>query len=176
MKLWGLGALAISFAAAGAGLMTASCSDSNLGTQGDGGSQGCPANEPSNGSSCFLANNTTCNYNAAQVPNCECCGGGATYICTNGKWEEEATAAGGAGTGAAPACPVTLPEAGSPCTSYGYGGCGAPAEQLCSYDCAQGGTQNATCNGSEWTITTSGDCSGDGGADAGDGGDASDGG
>ena len=177
MKLWSIGVLAFSLTVGAAGLVTA-CSDSNPGTPqgGDGGASGCPTNPPSNGSACFLANNATCNYNAAQIPNCECCGaGGTTYICSNGKWEEEATSAGGAaGAGAAPACPVTVPEAGSACTSY-YGGCGAPAQQLCSYSCAQGGSQEATCNGSEWTITTSGDCSDDGG-DAGDGGDASDGG
>ncbi|MGH7281306.1 MAG: hypothetical protein ACRELY_07280 [Polyangiaceae bacterium] len=183
MKLWGVGLLALSLAAAGAGVMTTSCSDSNLGTgQGDGGSQGCPANAPSVGSACLLANGTQCNYGAAETPNCECCGGGgSTYVCDNGKWGGLATPGSAGATPAAPACPATLPEAGAICAPTYSDGC-QPYEQTCTYACTQGGTQTASCTGTfntseGWQISTTGNCDGDAGDDdAGDGGDASDGG
>lgn len=180
MRLWGIGAIAFSLAVVAGGLVSA-CSDSNLGTAqgGDGGAGGCPTNPPANGSTCLLANNTSCNYGAAETPNCTCCGGGTTtYLCSNGKWEEEATAgSAGAGTGAAPACPETLPEAGTACTVYSYGGCEGVPQELCSYPCGVSGQEIAQCPSGSWVITTSGTCDDDAGTDdAGDGGDASDGG
>ena len=141
------------------------CGDSNLGTAGDVGGDAaasCPTNPPTNGTACSLPSGTTCN--AYPQPGCECCGSEG-YVCENGTWQQVGSATSN-GTNIAPACPVTLPEAGATCTAYS-GGCGTPAEQECSFSCPNGGSAFAVCGGGTWDVTG---CTDDGGLDADDGG------
>jgi hypothetical protein len=168
MRLWtyGFGAL---FLSAGGALFLTQCGDSNLGTPGDLGGDAaasCPTNPPTSGTACSLPSGTTCsNY---PQPGCECCAevGG---ICQNGTWQPIAAATpNSGGNNITAACPTTLPDAGSACTAYVPGGCGAPPEQDCSFNCPRGGQLYAVCGGGSWQI--SGSCDDDAGLDGGDGG------
>jgi hypothetical protein len=167
MTRWTFGFGALLLSASGALFLT-QCGDSNLGTGGELGGDAaasCPTNPPTNGSACSLPSGTTCNN--YPEPGCECCGA-SVYICQNGTWQQEATAT--PVSNIAPACPVTLPEAGTTCQLY-TGGCGGevPA-QVCRFPCADG-TSNALaeCTGT-WQINAV--CADDdAGTDAGDGGD-----
>jgi hypothetical protein len=169
MRLWTFGFGALFLSASGALFLT-QCGDSNLGTPGDVGGDAagsCPANPPTNGTSCDLPSGTTCN--AYPQPGCECCGSDG-YVCENGAWQEVATSTSN-GNNIAPACPVTLPEAGSTCPVYS-GGCGGqlPAQD-CTYPCENGGNAIAICSGT-WLITAA--CNDDAGADASDAADGGD--
>ena len=165
--IWGA-SLGLVLSIAATGLLLTECSDNNPGTAGDGGNAGCPTNPPTPGTTCTLPNGTMCNQ--YPQPGCACCSGGGGYECNDGKWQEL-----GVANGVQPgiACPATVPEAGSFCSSSPCGG----AQPACSYDCATGNgfVSSATCENGSWSVTQleiacEVDAGVDAGADAGDGG------
>ncbi|MEO7109246.1 MAG: hypothetical protein ABI183_02310, partial [Polyangiaceae bacterium] len=167
MKVWALGFGALLSSACGALFLT-QCGDSNFGTPQDGGSGGdaaaqCPANPPTTGTACSLPTGTLCN--AYPQPGCECCGSGG-FECDNGTWQALAESDGPNITAA---CPVTVPEAGTPCS---LATCGGPLP-ACPYDCTtgNGAISTASCPQGYWVVQQSEvSCLIDGGApDAGDG-------
>jgi hypothetical protein len=160
MRCWSI-TLSLALAAC-FGLSLPACSGGG-GTGGDAGA-GCPSSPPQEGAACF-GNGITCSYGQTQGN----CGGGSVAVCQNGTWSYAAT---GGPPGYA-ACPISIPTQGSPCSVSGCGG----AQPSCSYGCGQGGPAYATCNGSTWQVTLEGvGCAVDASVEAGDGGDASEGG
>lgn len=159
--------LALAVPALVASLAHCSSTSNASGDGTDGGNSAfCPSSPPGSGAPCS-AETTTCNYAGGGAPGCYCCGGGGgrTFVCSNGHWAEEATAAPGTGVG----CPATVPADGTSCSP----GCGG-ALLTCSFDCARGNGYNssATCEqDGTWHVAVSATpCA----SDAGAGDDASD--
>jgi hypothetical protein len=106
---------------------------SDASQQPDGNPAGCPAQEPTSGTACSLANGTECDYGTGS------CGGGTFATCENGGWSIIIS------NPPAPFCPTTPPVEFSPCypcagyLSCQYGTCAdaGPAGPITA-QCVQG--------------------------------------